>query len=442
MHPIKLLFLLISFNPILSLGRRWEKGDECPESITTLIPGYKSLGREGTSFDTMASVHSALLSCPNITSLDLRVTLLGCSEFPDRWNFPFKLEGGDKYPPLKSLRLEGYRFLGQEWEESKISEIGYPGQWRIEKFFDWWRSGNLEKYMKFRKIESAQRSKTNLDLWLDAMDWEQLESLALIDNHGQDVFLEKAAPRLKSLQNLEIEGKEGNTTLRFIGGLRENSLRNLTLTAGWSTDVLLPILTRHGNSICYLDIHARENLYETSKAFSISQLSLLSSMAPNLAHLSTNIHRNGMWPLEIFDAISSIKSLQTAELWLDITSECQRQKPDPYTRQLSEWERIHPGECVGEDRYQAPFVSDKSALDVFKVLRGKKVGMELKGVTFWVGDWMRAWDGPLYFPDWLEGKRAKVVCSVEGKSEGEAWCVVEVGDKYWERGGYQYYDDY
>ncbi|KAJ9138196.1 hypothetical protein NKR23_g8623 [Pleurostoma richardsiae] len=58
----------------------------------------------------MTDVHSALVSCPNISTLDLRVTMLGCSESPDRWSFPFDLAGGEKYPALETLSLEGYDF--------------------------------------------------------------------------------------------------------------------------------------------------------------------------------------------------------------------------------------------------------------------------------------------------------------------------------------------
>lgn len=56
----------------------------------------------------MDAVHAALSNCPNIETLDLRVTGLGCSEWPDRWDFPFNPTGGEKYPNLASLRLEGY----------------------------------------------------------------------------------------------------------------------------------------------------------------------------------------------------------------------------------------------------------------------------------------------------------------------------------------------
>ena len=40
--------------------------------------------------------------------------------------------------------------------------------------------------------------------------------------------------------------------------------------------------------------------------------------------------------------------------------------------------------------------------------------------------------GPLYFPEWLEGRRSQVICSTEGKGEREGWCLVEKGEKYWE----------
>ena len=157
-------------------------------------------------------------------------------------------------------------------------------------------------------------------------------------------------------------------------------------------------------------------------------------MAPQLEHLGTNVHRNGTWPLETFDVIASMPSLRSLDLWLDIVSDCRRQKPDGYSRPkvLDEW-RMANGECKGEDQYQKPIVNGTSALEVFKYLQDKKVGDSLSNVTFWVGDWSRPWDGALYFPEWIEGKRSKVACSTEGKLEGEQWCVVEEGRNYWNR---------
>src|SRR5258708_1242253 len=81
---------------------------KCPAQIRTTIPNQRPLADpHEPRFSTMADVHSTLTKCSNITTLDLRVTLIGCTNFPDRWNLPFDQSGHDKYPSqLKSLSLE------------------------------------------------------------------------------------------------------------------------------------------------------------------------------------------------------------------------------------------------------------------------------------------------------------------------------------------------
>ena len=158
---------------------------------------------------------------------------------------------------------------------------------------------------------------------------------------------------------------------------------------------------------------------------------------PNLTHLALNLHRNGTWPLETLSAISALPSVRTADLWLDIASECRRQKPDSDWRPPSEDE-----ECIREDQYLLPFVNETSAPEVFEYMRNNKVGDELQNVTFWAGDWSRAWDGPIYIPPWIENRKTKVVCSaggVDGRGD-EVECVVEVGARYWEGRTYDYWD--
>ncbi len=76
----------------------------------------------------------------------------------------------------------------------------------------------------------------------------------------------------------------------------------------------------------------------------------------------------------------------------------------------------------------------------FNFLGQNKIGTPLTDITFWAGDWSRPGDGPLYMPPWIEGRRAKVVCSVArsnsdgAKREGTCpgVCKVEVVVQYWE----------
>ena len=303
----------------------------------------------------------------------------------------------------------------------------------------------MAKYFRYKKLPGEQRNKTNLELWFDAMDWSKIETLGVLDLRGQHYFLDEAAPRLGSLKNLEIWGATNNT-LAFITSLEPKSLTNLTWIDGWKAGALDTILDHHGQSLRHLDIHSHESGKSPSPAFSNAQLRSLVDKAPNLNYISINVHRNGTWPFEVFDTLASMPSLESVDLMFDITSDCQRQKPERYTTSYTDWERNYQDRngslpCQGEERFQQPVITEESSLEIFRLMRAKKVGKGVKRVTFWAGDWSRGWDGPLYTPPWIEGRRAKVLCTTEGKAEGEAWCTTVAGGGYWKKDAPKFEDE-
>lgn len=56
----------------------------------------------------LRGIYKDLVSCPNITSLELDLTLSGCVVPPEPWYFDFR--NGDKFPALRKLTLSGYDF--------------------------------------------------------------------------------------------------------------------------------------------------------------------------------------------------------------------------------------------------------------------------------------------------------------------------------------------
>jgi hypothetical protein len=124
-------------------------------------------------FTNMDSIHAALTSCPNITLLDLRITgtttgtclnlpgtCVRCNnEWPSRWNFPFSPNGSDTYPPLKTLRLRGHDF---DWIDDKFQGLPQGSTWH--------------------EGQQNRHKNGNLELWLDAMNWSQIEEFALVDH--------------------------------------------------------------------------------------------------------------------------------------------------------------------------------------------------------------------------------------------------------------------
>lgn len=51
----------------------------------------------------LPEIYDTLVACPNITSLDLDMTLTGCVVGPEPWHFQF--EEGDRFPMLQKLSL-------------------------------------------------------------------------------------------------------------------------------------------------------------------------------------------------------------------------------------------------------------------------------------------------------------------------------------------------
>ncbi|KAK4947820.1 hypothetical protein LTR10_013328 [Elasticomyces elasticus] len=292
----------------------------------------------------MSDVHRALLSCPDITSLDLRIDLLGCSEWPDRWDLPFSLHGGESYPPLKSLRLEGYRFSDNSLHEAKFPTS--PMLSWCERAREWIMSGNAFKRLCQYTLTQQQRGKINLDLWRDAMDFSRLEDLAFAaDYKPSDVafFLDRMATHLQGLKRLHLDGTTSNSTLGFLRDLN-SSLTHLTVTnmdildtgiavkiidPDTNTKLLASVVKSHGHSLQHLGIHTFENLDYNTPIIPAEELTTNLPKLPSLTHLTLNIRRNGTWPFEALATIaSSTPNLTTLDLYLDIASVCRHQKPD------------------------------------------------------------------------------------------------------------------
>lgn len=434
--PFSTLLLLLAFHLLLPRAscRSWRVGDECPSIIKVQIPNdrYYGDGPEPLSLGTMASVHAALSNCSNITSLDLRVSLQGCSDWPDRWSFPFSPSGGETYPALKRLRLEGYDF-----SDRFMDEVGWWGShnhlpW-YETALDWVFSGNAFQFLGAYSLPKEQREKNNIQLWVDAMDWSQVEEFALLGHQLPDSmqsFLNSTMGLFTGLRRLELEGRRPVTIVQILVNLEPHSLTHFTSTNSFNINLLSALKELQGQSLQHLDLHTVETTLVPSLVYSADQLEILKHM-PNLTHLALNVARNGTWPFEVLSAVSQIPSLRTAELWLDITSMCRKQKVD------RGYHNIEDPVCAGKNQYLQLFINETSARDVFKYLRANKSGEELSNVTFWAGDWSRAWDGPLYQPPWIEGRKAKVFCTTvkEGPRLGEEECTVLAGIEYWDHKG-------
>ncbi|KAH8894348.1 hypothetical protein GQ53DRAFT_745054 [Thozetella sp. PMI_491] len=408
------LISLLAFAPP-TLAALWQVGEPCPTEIVTTVPdndySYEPpYDRIYAPFGAMSSVHAALLNCPDIKSLNLRVAHLGCTEFPDRFNFPFDVLGTDKYPPLEVLSLDGYDFDRNRWDE-----VQPPKKWWYDYVDDtgaiwggWFQSSKAKDYLKSRLVPEEQRVKRNIDLWLDAMDFSQIHTLSLNPRSREDIsasVIKLLPPRLTNLRSLTIAGP---TAHEFILGLPENSLESLTWLGSKNTSDLEPVLERHGASLRHLVSYSDELWVYPRPMLSLEQLQQVTSNAPKLQSLVIDMSRNGTWPWEHFETIAaSLLDLKNLTLYLDLASECRHHWHFEYDIRA----RCREG-CDGVNQYQQPMLNSTTAAKVAEFLRDYNTGGALEQVVLRSGDWSPFWDGALYIPGWLDGVNAWMECNL------------------------------
>jgi hypothetical protein len=377
----------------------------CPTRIKTVIPGRGKMA-------TMADVHSVMKTCPDITSLNLRITLLGCSEWPDRWNFPFNQFGGERYPAkLRYLSLEGYEFNGSDYDNIQPPKFESHARQSSDvvrcfsDFMNWLTSAKFWKWLEWRNLPAEQQSKRNIDLWIDAMDFSKIKTLSLAGwKVPFEILKERLGPILQSVEDLTVTGKRAKG---FILSLQPNTLTDLAWT--WTdpySSSLAEVLSHHGQSLTTLEWRTPEMDVETRPVMSPPEIRELARLAPNLNTLNIDLNRNGTWPYEELGAISSsMLKLRRLTLYLEVASECRRQRQDTTGRRCTR-------NCDGLDQFAKPFLNKAEALKLFNLLRNKKVGEPFEFVRFKVGDWSRLWDGPIYMPPWIENRRGEFECRV------------------------------
>lgn len=419
-HAIAIL-LVTAVYPLVSA--RWDRDSTCPTEIKTTIPNG------GSRYGSMTSVHETLLHCPDITSLDLKVSLRGCSSWPDRWNFPFAHNGNDAYPRLKTLILDGYDFASAEdtrppWQipfhEVNEYELWTTGllNWLKQGYWMPWLQAQIYGYPPLAS------PKPNIDLWLGAMDWSTIEELAIDGCKSPKIVAEKLPTLLSSLRKLK------STNRPFIEALPNNTLESLTWIGPHRVGSIQKILERHGRTLQELEFRCDEmECFSMSNKFNMS---VFTHMASNLTRLSINIPRNGSWPLESLRFIALLPKLRSLEIYSNLQSECQRQKPSIGSRaamqHMTEYGASH---CTGEDRFQKPLLSEHSAEEIFRFLKQVNNGGQLRNVTFRLGDWTPPWDGPLYQPPWLEHRKVEISCTEQvGTGEGNS-CEMIQSLGYW-----------
>ncbi|KAF4819411.1 Pantothenate transporter liz1 [Colletotrichum tropicale] len=350
----------------------------CPSEIHATIPetdGYWVSDRRSRSIH---QIHSLLETCPKITTLDLRFALIGCVGFPERWSFPFNPAGGTKYASaIRDLTLNGYNFGD--------SDLNYISLYGWDHTLQWIMSGNAYKFLKWRLLPRDQRAKTNLELWIEAMDFSQLRSLSIrcdsCRNSSTDSIAKLLAPKLPSLRSLSVEGPD---MLDFILALPAGSLKQLTwIEPQYSEETFRLVLEHHGSSLTVLEWRSAETLCRPRPLLPMPILRDMGHLAPRLKALTIDLNRhNTSWPLD--DMATLLKSipdtLSNLTIYFEMASECRRQKND------FDWGGR--GETIEE--IANLLLNSTTARELACFLQDNG-GQSLEQVEFFAGDWERDW---------------------------------------------------
>ncbi|KAF6819243.1 hypothetical protein CPLU01_13092 [Colletotrichum plurivorum] len=404
---------------------------ECPVDIDTLIPSQVRVqkakfpdGRPPPPLDTMRNVHDVLSNCSTIRSLKLRLS--GRSYLSDRFSLPFDLSGVSTYPSkLEVLHLEGYHFDDSEWQKVQLPKSPLPYGWWPNAMIDgldnclrWYRFGGASKYFQWRGLPEKQQNKTNLDLWIDAMDFSQIRDLGLQRIQGVDLVIGRLIPHLTSVKSLTIRG---HTAPDFIAALPQHSLEHLSWITDCHCDVsksTLDIVGHHAKSLISLERREPEHSCPQRHVMTAEELGTLGDTVPNLQRLAVDLNRDGSWPMEELGAIAEhFPKLTVLELYLELNSDRQRQIELSEMLRLPAWAPFLPDCSDYHHSYKTalPLLTKASATELFRMLHQKKVGEELMEVKFFVGDWERLFDGGLYGPMQLPIRRmnAWISCKID-----------------------------
>lgn len=380
----------------------WTPSDPCPRAIHAELPCPNA--PDECRYDNVSTIHSALVHCPGIEEVNLYFVDGYCrDDGMGLFNNMLPVIEEAKYPALKKMVLDGYRFGGPWAEEPQEGPKVYG--MNMARSDDCRVPGAKTLIQNLRRESTHQTAHTSLAAWLKVMDWEQLEELSINwARNPERVLVQELARsgRLKNLKSLAI------TSLDFVEALENNTLTQLKWVGRTAEGELESILAHQGQSLRRLEYRCDEAV--CPDFHQLLEFSTLPALAPNLEHISINMPRNGSLPVEDLRALASMPNLQTANLFFRMQSDCHAKEEALGIVPDCMWfpENDDSQTCNGTARYQLPYVNRTTGEDVFNVLREHKQGKEMQKVTLLSGDWTSGW-GKRSFMSW---RRARVTCTI------------------------------
>ncbi|KAJ4215763.1 hypothetical protein NW759_009623 [Fusarium solani] len=465
---------------------RWTRQDPCPDKINAVIP-------VGSPFGNHEAVHEAMKTCTNITELSIYTGFFGCTGFPDRYSLPFALDGSDRYLSAPQvLTLDAYEFDYKEWQSVLpprphwsnddgswpsssssnsivVMAVGlyYHARWSLDHLFYplmgifrggkwwewwtsresaewwwWWNSGKAAKWYRGRRLPAEYRSKDNMDLWLEAMDFSHVHTLS-IKQHGTpkpkgDTLFHRLPLALTSLRSLTIGGRwvDWKTELErweaepgplpkqelksprppraldFIMALPASSLTNFTWIESATVDVGVfdAVLQHHGPSLRQLKWINAEVERDPRPTLSTEQLQNLGKWAPGLADLTIDLDREQEdWPREKLRTLGkSLPKLKNLTIYLNLEAvNGQNETMHPIT---------HYDFPFTPQSLSQPLLDANGARDMFLLLQEFQPEDELETLLLREGGWDGLDDlATRSHHLWSEGLRNWARCTILGE---------------------------
>jgi hypothetical protein len=400
-------------------------------------------------------IHETLTSSPNLRELDLSIDHSGCLVSGGQ-PYSFKFSGSSKlakasFPPLKKLRLDSYGFDdpydgGDDWRSDQYNPfVQTPDNLRwpwnhlpnviVRNMFPPWYYSLTKPWEPKPKppCPTVFNETTNLDGWLERMDFSKLESLDLAS--VSSATLHKLRPVLTSLESLAIHhagecaSKETPSFLKnSTRPLNHLKLRNIHFDDFEGFSEMLA--TVHGPSLQSLVLFENgETIAETSTGnatnsteetptfsnrrlyFNASRLAYLNRASPNISALEIDMNRSlsNADQFKLSEALGSFQNL--SQLTLRLASPTWQDMADRNCTSL--WD----SQCYRLP-LRDPLVNTTWARDMFANMRLKQARVSqgsapLTKFEVIVGPWDDRYESSMLGPDRVVSGR------LECKSEAD-----------------------
>lgn len=370
----------------------------------------------------MDLVFRILAGCPNIKGLDLSIRRSGCKMSGGQpYTFDFMSNPDVKFSPLEVLTISGYRFDaasndGRAWDYSrydrwkenerrrKIWPFGLLPNLLMEGINEIWdsydsmiiRAQDKRREEERRKIEPD--GVTNLDRWLQAMNWSHLHTLNIDEPTAET--LKKLSGNLPNLTHLTFHYPHSHhDAIDFIANatrpLQSLSIQDMSVC---SLQLVVDAITEHhSEALVNLSIH-QLNAYRT---FNVTEVSVLVSSCKKLRKLEIDLPRPPTEPNSTIDRATNMGELthHQPEIYNILASspelgELILNYPTPDLGDMEDdWKFRYENEEEDEDDIPDPFINQRSVGKLFSYLNSKKEGKRLTCLKILVGNWKDRYSG-------------------------------------------------